>query len=202
MQPVIAPYLIAGLGNPGSEYARTRHNAGFLALEALAEAWRLEWKESGRFESMLARTVRGGKTVWLARPLTYMNLSGRAVGALVRFYRVPVEQVLVVVDDADLPLGAVRMRPDGSSGGHHGLESVENQLGRGYARLRLGIGRRDRAAREITGHVLGRFTPDEERVVDRVLAHAVAQMTCWLEDGIQKAMARFNGPVIKKEDTQ
>lgn len=192
----MSTYLIAGLGNPGGEYARTRHNAGFLLVDALARAWGIEGRETGRFEAWVGRVTRGGRVVWLARPLTYMNASGESVGALVRYYRVPVSQVLVVVDDADLPLGTVRLRPEGSSGGHHGLESVETHLGtRGYARLRLGIGRREASpgVREITGHVLGRFGEAEAGVFERVLAHAVAQVTCWLDDGIQKAMARFNG---------
>jgi peptidyl-tRNA hydrolase, PTH1 family len=199
----VAPFLIAGLGNPGSEYARTRHNAGFLLVEALADAWRADWREERRFEASVAKTVRDGRTVWLARPLTFMNASGEAVGALVRYYRVPLSQVLVVVDDADLPLGAVRLRPDGSPGGHHGLESVESQLGtRQYPRLRLGIGRTERGLRQITGHVLGRFTADEADVFGRVLRHGVSQVTCWLEEGIEKAMARYNRAAEQEKETQ
>lgn len=191
----MSTFLIAGLGNPGTEYARTRHNAGFLLVDALARAWSVDGRETGRFEAWVGRVTRGNRVVWLARPLTFMNASGEAVGALVRYYRVPLEQVLVVVDDADLPLGTVRMRPDGSAGGHHGLESVETHLGtRGYARLRLGIGRREEGVRQIAGHVLGRFGEAETEVFEQVLAHGVAQVTCWLDEGIQKAMARFNGP--------
>lgn len=186
--------MIAGLGNPGSEYARTRHNAGFLLVEELAREWRADWKSERRFESLVARGSPGGRTVWLVRPQTYMNASGEAVGALARYYRVAIPGVLVVVDDADLPLGTVRLRSDGSSGGHHGLESVEAHLGtRSYARLRLGIGRTETAVREITGHVLGRFTAEESEVFGRVLRHSVAQVTCWLEEGIEKAMTRYNG---------
>lgn len=189
-----APFLIAGLGNPGSEYARTRHNAGFLLVEELAREWRVEWQTERRFESWVARGSPGGRTVWLVRPRTYMNASGEAVGALLRYYRVAIPGVLVVVDDADLPLSTVRLRSDGSSGGHHGLESVEAHLGtRSYARLRLGIGRTEAAVREITGHVLGRFTAEESEVFGRVLRHSVAQVTCWLEEGIEKAMTRYNG---------
>lgn len=190
------PYLIAGLGNPGLEYERTRHNAGFMAVEALARAWGVEGREEGRFESWMARADRGCGGVWLVRPLTYMNVSGRAVGAVARYYRVPVERMLVVVDDADLPLGSLRMRPDGSGGGHRGLASVEAHLGtRGYARLRLGIGRADPGQRQIANYVLGRFTAPEWEVMERVVSRAVAQMTCWLEEGIEKAMARYNGLV-------
>lgn len=192
--PVTSPYLIVGLGNPGAEYARTRHNAGFLLVDALAEGWGGRWTGESRFEAEVARVKRGGLSVYLAKPQTYMNASGEAVGAMVRYYRVSVDRLLVAVDDADLPLGSVRMRPEGSSGGHHGLESVETHLGtRGYARLRLGIGRVDAAGREISGHVLGRFTAGEADVFGQVLRHAVGQVTCWQEEGIQKAMNRFNG---------
>lgn len=194
--PVTSPWLIAGLGNPGADYERTRHNAGFLAVEAMARVWQAVWREESRFESLLARAMRGAEAVWLARPLTYMNVSGQAVGALVRYYRVLPARVLVVVDDADLPLGSLRLRPGGSSGGHRGLASVEAHLGtRDYARLRLGIGRAEPAQREIAGYVLGRFTAAEWDVMERVVPQSVAQMTCWVEEGIEKAMARYNGPV-------
>ncbi len=186
--------MIAGLGNPGADYSRTRHNAGFLLVEELARVWKAEWKTERRFESLVARSDKAAGTVWLVRPQTYMNASGEAVGALFRYYRGEVSRVLVVVDDADLPLGTVRLRPEGSSGGHHGLESVETHLGtRSYARLRLGIGRTDAVVREITGHVLGRFTPAETEIFERVLRHSVSQVTCWLDEGIEKAMARYNG---------
>lgn len=190
------PLLIAGLGNPGEKYRETRHNAGFLVLESLAALWRVEWRDERRFSALVARGERGGCTVWLLQPQTYMNASGEAVGALARYYRVEPARVMVVVDDADLPLGTVRMRPGGSPGGHHGLESVEEHLGtREYPRLRVGIGRRDEASREITGHVLGRFSGEEWEIFERVRRHAVAQLNEWLDNGIQKAMARCNGPV-------
>jgi aminoacyl-tRNA hydrolase len=118
---------------------------------------------------------------------------GEAVGAVVKFYDVPLGHVLVSVDDADLPLGELRLRPGGSSGGHHGLESIEQHLGtRDYARQRVGIGRRD-GAREITGHVLGRFSSTEAALMDKVLTVASDQVETWLEAGIQKAMSQFNG---------
>lgn len=190
-----APFLIAGLGNPGADYAQTRHNAGFLLAEELARGWHATWRTEARFAASMTKATVGGRVIWLVRPLTYMNASGEAVGEVLRYYRVPIERLLVVVDDADLPLGTLRMRPEGSSGGHHGLESVESHVGtRKYARLRLGIGRTEAEVREITGHVLGRFSRAESEVFERVLAHAVAQVTCWMEDGIEKAMTRYNGP--------
>jgi PTH1 family peptidyl-tRNA hydrolase len=189
-----APLVIAGLGNPGREYAGTRHNAGFLVLDRLAARWGLVWEESRRFQARVARVRRGGRVVWLCEPQTYMNLSGESVGPLLRYHQVPVGGLVVVVDDADLPLGTVRMRPRGSSGGHHGLESVEQQTGsREFARQRLGIGRRVDGAREITGHVLGRFAASERGGLERMLGRAVDQLECWAAEGVGVAMQRFNG---------
>jgi peptidyl-tRNA hydrolase, PTH1 family len=189
-------YLVVGLGNPGAEYARTRHNAGFLVAEKLAQRWRADWKFERKFNARLARVERDGLRVILCEPQTFMNSSGEAVGPLVTFYRVQLNQLVVVVDDADLPLGEIRLRASGSSGGHHGLESIEKHLGsRNFARLRIGIGRTD-GAREIAGYVLGRFSPAEMAPAEKVLAAASDQVECWLTAGIQKAMNEFNGIVV------
>jgi peptidyl-tRNA hydrolase, PTH1 family len=188
-------YLIVGLGNPGAEYARTRHNAGFLVAERLAERWRVSWAYEKKFSARLACAQRGERRVLLCEPQTYMNASGEAVGAVMGFYRMALSGLLVVVDDADLPLGELRLRPGGSSGGHHGLESIEQHLGtRDYARVRIGIGRQS-GAREITGHVLGGFSSTEAALADRVLTVATDQAEAWLEAGIQKAMSQFNGVI-------
>ena len=188
-------YLIVGLGNPGADYARTRHNAGFLVAERLAERWRARWNYENKFNARLARTERGSRRVLLCEPQTYMNASGEAVGAVAAFYQIPLAGLVIVVDDADLALGEIRLRPGGSSGGHHGLESVEQHLGtRDYARLRIGIGRQA-GAREITGYVLGRFNSTEAAQADKVLTVAADQVETWLDAGIQKAMSQFNGVV-------
>jgi len=188
-------HLIVGLGNPGAEYTKTRHNAGFLLVEKLAARWRADWKSERKFDARVARIKRNGRRVLLCQPRTFMNSSGEAVGALMNFYRLPLKQLLVVVDDADLPLGQIRLRAGGSSGGHHGLESIEQHLGsREFARLRLGIGRRA-GAREITDYVLSRFDRAETALVKEVLNRAASQAECWLNDGIQKAMNQFNGVV-------
>lgn len=187
-------YLVVGLGNPGKEYAGTRHNAGFLLVERLAEKWRANWSLEKKFSSRMAKRDKEGQRVILCQPQTFMNASGEAVGALSRFYRLPPEQILVMVDDADLPLGQLRMRPEGSCGGHHGLESIEQQLGtQAYPRLRIGIGRKTGDGRQITGYVLGQFGSEEREILDRVLTRAVEQVECWLAAGIQEAMNRFNG---------
>jgi PTH1 family peptidyl-tRNA hydrolase len=189
-------FLIVGLGNPGREYARTRHNAGFLAVETLADRWRVGWSDEGRFVARVARADRDGRKVLLCQPRTFMNASGEAVAGIAGFYRVEPARLIVVADDADLPLGQVRLRPGGGTGGHHGLESIERHLGtREYARLKIGIGRTADGRREITGHVLGRFDPDERLRLDQVLARVADQVECWLADGIGRAMNRFNGTI-------
>jgi PTH1 family peptidyl-tRNA hydrolase len=189
-------HFIAGLGNPGPEYAATRHNVGFMLVDRLVSRWHATWAMEKKFQARLAKVKRDGRDVILCQPQTFMNDSGEAVGAVGRFYQLPPNRMLIVVDDADLTLGQLRMRPEASSGGHHGLESIEQQLGtRGYPRLRIGIGRRAPEQREITDHVLGRFEADERKVMEEVLDRAVRQVECWLADGIEKAMNEFNGAV-------
>jgi PTH1 family peptidyl-tRNA hydrolase len=188
-------YLIVGLGNPGAEYAKTRHNAGFQLVAKLAERWKAVWSLEKKFNARTARGEPNNSRVILCEPQTFMNSSGEAVGALVGFYRIPLKQLLVVVDDADLPLGELRLRPGGSSGGHHGLESIEQHLGtREFARLRIGIGRKA-GTREITDYVLGRFSSSEAELAGKVLTAAADQAEVWLKAGIQKAMSQFNGLV-------
>jgi peptidyl-tRNA hydrolase, PTH1 family len=187
-------FLIVGLGNPGSEYVETRHNAGFLLVEKLAAQWKCEWAKERKFRARVAKTVRNGKRVMLCEPQTFMNLSGETVGAVKNFYQLPLGQLLVAADDADLPLGTIRLRGSGSSGGHHGLESIEQHLGsREFARLKIGIGRKD-SLREITGHVLGRFDSTESELLKKVLDRAAGQVETWLDAGIEKAM-QWNGNV-------
>jgi peptidyl-tRNA hydrolase, PTH1 family len=187
-------FLIVGLGNPGVEYANTRHNAGFLLVNRLAGRWKCEWTGEKKFRARLAKTTCDGRRIFLCEPQTFMNASGEAVGALKDFYQVPLARLLVVADDADLPLGVLRLRANGSSGGHHGLESVEQHLAsREFARLKIGIGRKD-GLREITNHVLGRFESAENVLLEKVLDRAAAQVEAWLGAGIEKAM-QFNGTV-------
>jgi PTH1 family peptidyl-tRNA hydrolase len=186
-------FLIVGLGNPGAEYAQTRHNAGFLLVEKLAAKWRCDWANEKKFRARIAKADCSGKKVLLCEPQTFMNLSGETVGALKDFYQLPLKQLIVAVDDADLPLGEIRLRKSGSSGGHHGLESIEQHLAsREFARLRIGIGRKD-GLREITNYVLGKFDPSESELLKKVLERAAGQIECWLDAGIEKAMSQFNG---------
>jgi PTH1 family peptidyl-tRNA hydrolase len=188
-------FLIVGLGNPGVEYAKTRHNAGFLLVEKLAAKWKCDWTNERKFNARIAKSERNGKRILLCEPQTFMNLSGATVGALKNFYQLPLRQLIVAVDDADLPFGEIRLRASGSSGGHHGIESIEQHLAsRGFARLRIGIGRND-GAREITNYVLGKFDPAENGLLEKVLDRASGQIETWLETGIENAMNQFNGVV-------
>jgi PTH1 family peptidyl-tRNA hydrolase len=193
-------HLIVGLGNPGAKYARTRHNVGFQLVEQLAQRWRGTWTTEKKFQAKVAQAERDGRRVLLAQPQTFMNASGEAVGAMVTWFRAPLAHLLVAVDDADLPLGQIRLRPRGSSGGHHGLESIEKHLGsQEFARLRIGIGRTADGKREITDYVLAPFSVAESELVGRVLAAASGQVECWLDAGIEKAMNEFNGAVDRPE---
>lgn len=189
-------HLILGLGNPGARYARTRHNVGFQVLERLAAGWHAPWTLEKKFQARVARAERNGRAAILGLPQTFMNASGEAANALAAFYRVPTTRLLVAVDDADLPLGGLRLRASGSSGGHHGLESIEQHLGsRDFARLRIGIGRTADGRREITDYVLAPFEAAETALVEEVLTVAAKQIECWLNDGIETAMNRYNGTV-------
>jgi PTH1 family peptidyl-tRNA hydrolase len=194
------PFLIVGLGNPGAEYSRTRHNAGFMVVDELARRANVAWNLEKKFNARVAKRDRGDRRILFAQPQTFMNASGEAIGALLSFYRVPSSQLLVIVDDADLPFGELRLRPKGSSGGHHGIESIEQHIGsRDYARLKVGIGRTQDGPREITGYVLGKFGATEKALLEKVLQRAADQAECWVTDGIQKAMNRFNGVVTLEE---
>lgn len=189
-------YLIAGLGNPGSEYSGTRHNAGFLVLEEVSRRWNLSWKNEKKFKAECSEGQVDGRRVMVCRPKTFMNASGESVGTIARYLRVELDKILVVVDDADLPFGELRLRPGGSSGGHHGLVSIEEHLEtRQFARLRVGIGREGEGVRDITGYVLEKFSQAERPKLTLVLARAADQVECWVTQGVARAMNDFNGAV-------
>ena len=190
-------FLIVGLGNPGGEYADTRHNAGFRAAETLAERWRAGWSLEKKFQARVAKADLGERRVVLCEPQTYMNLSGEAVRAVLGFYRVPVARLLVLVDDADLPFGEIRLRGRGSSGGHHGLDSVAEHVGTtDYARLKIGIGQRRDGPRQITGFVLSPFAGEEKKTLGKILARVADQAECWMAEGVERAMNKFNGVAV------
>jgi peptidyl-tRNA hydrolase, PTH1 family len=185
--------LVIGLGNPGRRYAGTRHNVGFEVLEVLGERHRLEW-ESAPAEALMARWRAA--SVLLAKPLTYMNLSGHAIGELLRFFKIELPDLLVIVDEANLELGRLRARPSGSAGGHNGLKSVIGALGtEDFARLRVGVGRGD-ARRNLADHVLAKFDPDERIEVAEAVGRAADAAELFVAEGIMPVMNRFN----RKED--
>jgi PTH1 family peptidyl-tRNA hydrolase len=184
--------LVVGLGNPGREYEETRHNAGFLVVDYLAHAEGVTFSPS-RFQALLARATIGDHIVLLVKPQTYMNLSGLAVAALVRFYKLdPKDDLLIVSDDLDLPLGRLRFRMRGSHGGQRGLLSIINELGTDeFSRLRLGIGR-PLENEDAKGHVLSVFDPEEEPVLDEVILTAAGAVCTWIKKGPIEAMNSFN----------
>ncbi|MGE0863801.1 MAG: aminoacyl-tRNA hydrolase [Vicinamibacterales bacterium] len=184
--------LIVGLGNPGPEYRDTRHNVGFLVADELARRWRVPdaWRE--KFSALHIKTMVGDDAVVLAKPLTYMNLSGQAVAGLAGFYRIDPAGVLVVTDDVALPLGRLRARPEGSAGGHNGLKSIIQHLGtQAFPRLRVGVGRGD-DRRDLADHVLGRFAPDERDTVSAAVLRAADAAERFLSDGMERVMSAFN----------
>lgn len=183
--------LVVGLGNPGPEYRDTRHNAGFALAELLAERWGATWRSEKKFFAELA-TVSGGKTL-LCKPQTFMNASGTPVTKVAAYYGVGPADTLVLVDDTELPLGALRLRPGGGSGGHRGLESIEGHLGRDFPRLRLGVSRPADSRTDLAAYVLGRFRPEERDLLGRMLARAAEQVECWRDAGLAPAMNKFNG---------
>jgi PTH1 family peptidyl-tRNA hydrolase len=185
--------LIVGLGNPEPRYATTRHNAGWRVAEALAaRAAASAWRE--KFAALLAEARWGTERVVLARPLTYMNLSGQAVRELVDFWKVEQEDLLVVVDDFALDLGRIRLRAEGSAGGHNGLESIIAHLGREqFARIRVGLGPMPKGVDQ-AAYVLSEFPASERPVLEEVIDRAADAAECWILMGLQEAMSRFNRP--------
>ncbi len=190
--------LLVGLGNPGDRYSDTRHNVGFLALDRLAERERSSFRQQGKLHGVLAEVGSGPKRLRLLKPQTYMNESGRSIRAALDWFGLSPEQILVLVDDMDLPLGRLRLRARGSAGGHNGLRSTIAHLGtEAFARLRIGIGapagdpsqRRERTV----SHVLGRFNADERPNLDQVLDEVLSGVELIRRQGLEKAGNRLNG---------
>jgi len=179
---------IVGLGNPGAEYAATRHNVGFEVVDELARRWQVKLKK-WRKVGMLA--LAKDHDALLMEPTTFMNLSGEAVLSVGSFYKVDPADWLIVVDDVNLPLGRVRMRKMGSAGGHNGLKSVIQHLGSDFARLRIGVGRGD-PKWDLADHVLARFEPEERRSVEEAIGRAADAVETFVTEGIEPAMNRFN----------
>jgi PTH1 family peptidyl-tRNA hydrolase len=182
--------MVVGLGNPGRRYEGTRHNVGFAVVDTLAEGPAASRFQS-RFQADVAETTEGEHKVLLVKPETFMNLSGRCVRQAVDFYQLPLEDLLIVCDDINLPLGKLRFRARGTHGGHNGLRDIQNHLGTtAYSRLRVGVGAPPEEG--VVDYVLGRFRPSERPVIEEALATAVQAVLFWLEHGIEKSMNQYN----------
>ncbi|HPX96216.1 MAG TPA: aminoacyl-tRNA hydrolase [Brevefilum fermentans] len=193
------PFLIVGLGNPGPDYHHNRHNVGFMAIDALACTLDISIARVER-NALVGKGLLDDQRVILAKPQTFMNKSGQAVASLARFYKIPVDQILVVYDDLDLPFGSLRLRPGGGTGGHKGMDSIMNRLGtREFPRLRVGIGRPP-GRMDPADFVLHDFDPPQQELLPQVLDRAVQAMRTFVLEGVEPAMTMFNERPNKDAD--
>lgn len=186
--------LIAGLGNPGREYERHRHNVGFMVVEALARRARADFTQE-KFEARIATGTVGGEKVLFVLPQTFMNLSGKSVAGAAKFYKVPTSDVLVIHDELDLPFGRLQLKAGGGTGGHNGLKSIVGLLGdESFPRLRFGIGKPEgpNAKERVHGHVLSNFSTEEQPQLPALLDRACDMAEVWTREGLAAAMNRFN----------
>lgn len=185
--------VVVGLGNPGSKYEDTRHNIGFDVIDRLALC-QSGTKFSRKFDAEIAEIELDFQRVMLVKPMTFMNLSGKSVGQIVQFYKIALVDLIVICDDLSLPLGKLRIRAGGSAGGQNGLKDIARALGTDqYPRVRLGIG--DRGIVDAADYVLAKFRPSERPAVDSGILSAMQAISVWVNQGIEPAMNRFNGPV-------
>jgi len=187
-------FLIVGLGNPGREYKGNRHNVGFMVLDTLASHFDVSFT---RIESkaLMTKTNYKGKKILLAKPQTYMNLSGQSVVPLANFYKIPLERTLVAYDEVDLPFGSLRLRPEGGSAGHKGLQSIIDQLGTNqFPRLRIGVGRPP-GRKGAANYVLRDFSAQEKEILDGILKHASEAVLKFIENDLETAMNKYNGEI-------
>jgi PTH1 family peptidyl-tRNA hydrolase len=183
--------LVAGLGNPGRQYAGTRHNVGFDVIDELTRRHRVDL-EAAPVNAVFGKWRRNEEIVLLVKPLTFMNLSGEAVGGLMRYFKIDAGDVLIVTDEVNLPVGRLRLRGTGSEGGHNGLRSIAQHLGTmDYSRLRIGVGRGD-TQRDLADHVLAMFTREEQPEVQHAVTRAAEAVESWVTDGLAKTMNVFN----------
>lgn len=193
--------VIAGLGNPGREYAQTKHNVGFLMVDALAAHLGVtEWRE--KYDAFIARARIGSEAILLVKPQTYMNESGRAIAPLMNFYKLEAEDLIVAHDDMDIPVGTIRIRKKGSSGGHNGIKSILAHLGdEHFARVRIGIGR-PLPGWTVVNHVLAPFPPEDAAKVSEAIHYLVPAIECIVTEDVDKAMNRYNPKKEKKRKSK
>ena len=186
-------WLLVGLGNPGDKYDNTRHNVGFAAIDQLAEELRVPVQKL-KYRALTQTVELGGAKVLLMKPITYMNLSGEAVGEAARFYKIPPERVLVISDDVSLPIGRLRIRKGGSAGGHNGLKSIIQHLGTDqFPRVKIGVGEKPHPDYDMADWVLGKFTGEDLKTISQAIQRAGKAAECYIHDGPDQAMNRFNG---------
>ena len=185
-------WLIVGLGNPGDKYEGTRHNVGFMVADELGERGRFPIQRL-KYKALTNTAAIGGQGALVMKPTTYMNLSGEAVGEAAKFYKIAPDRVLVISDDVDLPLGKLRIRTGGSAGGHNGLKSIIQHLGSDqFPRLKVGVGEKPHPGYDMADWVLSRFQGEDRTVMDEAVKRAADAVECFLRDGPQKAMNRYN----------
>ena len=186
-------WLIVGLGNPGKEYVNTRHNCGFRALDILAD--KLGCKiDKGKFQGLYGQTTYQGKKLLLLKPQTYMNLSGNSVLPLSAYFNIPPQRIIVLFDDISLAPGRLRVRKDGSAGGHNGIKSIISQLGsQDFPRVKIGVGAKPVAEQDLADWVLSSFSASEEKLLKSALENAADAALCIIEKGISEAANRYNG---------
>ncbi len=185
-------WLIVGLGNPGDKYEGTRHNVGFMVADELGERGRFPIQRL-KYKALTNTAAIGGQGALVMKPTTYMNLSGEAVGEAAKFYKIAPDRVLVISDDVDLPLGKLRIRTGGSAGGHNGLKSIIQHLGSDqFPRLKVGVGEKPHPGYDMADWVLSRFQGEDRKVMDEAVKRAADAVECFLRDGPQKAMNRYN----------
>lgn len=191
-------WLIVGLGNPGSEYEFTRHNAGFRAIDILAAS--LDCKiQKGKFEGIYGQTDYNGHRLYLLKPLTYMNLSGRSVLQMSAFFKIPPERIIVLFDDISLPPGKLRLRPEGSAGGHNGIKSIIAELGsQNFPRVKIGVGAKPHKDFDLAAWVLSTFSANEEKDLKPALERAAQAALAIIDKGLYEAANRFNGSAPSK----
>lgn len=192
-------YMIVGLGNPGREYENTRHNIGFGCVEAIAEAYRISFDRKKQSKAKIADGMIQGRRVLLVKPQTFMNLSGSSVQGLATFYKIRPENILVIFDDLDIPLGTLRIRPKGGSGGHRGMTDIIARLGtQEFPRVRFGIGRPP-GRMDPAAYVLRPFVGEESRIVADTVDRVIRAIELWLSDGIEAMMNQYNGATGEEE---
>lgn len=184
--------IVTGLGNPGSDYVRTPHNVGFRVIDRVAERCSAAWRNEGKFSALVARVKWEGRDLLLVKPQTFMNLSGESVGKIMRYYDGTLADLIVISDDADLPVGRLRLRTEGGTGGHRGLQSIIDCCGgKTFARVRVGVGRSVHGG-TLADHVLARLAPEEEETMQRAEAVAAEAVLFAVRQGMDKAMNKFN----------